>query len=250
MMDWPLTAALGALAAAVGVVSFGVVTALQSDSPPTKRPVVASVSVPAPKPMPKPTPKPAVQSVSLLPALVPLSAPALAPASVPEVVSPSVVVLAPAYRPLEHPVPDHPVAAPARPHTLALPRLNDEPPPKAARPVARPAPAHPFSAPPPPRETRIPGVMTGSEIGRIRAALRLTAEQLPLWRPVEAVLRDIGRQQLAQIRNGDKPDVNMSAMTRVYYAAQSLLGTLRPDQKEQVRRLARSMGYASVASML
>ena len=92
--------------------------------------------------------------------------------------------------------------------------------------------------------------MTGSEIGRIRAALRLTAEQLPLWRPVEAVLRDIGRQQLAQIRNGDKPDVNMSAMTRVYYAAQSLLGTLRPDQKEQVRRLARSMGYASVASML
>jgi hypothetical protein len=39
-------------------------------------------------------------------------------------------------------------------------------------------------------------------------------------------------------------------MMRLYYAAQPLLGTLRPDQKERVRSLARSLGYANLASML
>lgn len=244
-MDWPLTAALGSLAAAVGVVSIGAAVVMRSDAPPTKRTSAAVV-------VPKPVAKQAPQLASLAP-LAPSSAPPLVSPSVP----PSVVIVAPANygyeRPFEPPSvvvlpPDNSNNEPVRPNNIALPKIKHEPPPKAAKPVVvTPA---PVSKPAPPPQVHIKGVMTASEIARIRSALRLTHEQEPLWRPVEAVLRDIGKQQMVQIRNGAKPEVDSSAMSRVYYAAQSLLATLRPEQKEQVRRLARSMGYGSVASML
>jgi hypothetical protein len=92
--------------------------------------------------------------------------------------------------------------------------------------------------------------MTARTIGRMRTALRLTPDQVPHWSPVEAVLREIGREQLVQIRGGRKPEVGTGPMMRLYYAAQPLLGMLKPDQKERVRSLARSLGYANVASML
>ncbi len=125
--------------------------------------------------------------------------------------------------------------------------LSREPPPKAAKPAVVPANTRTFHTP---HQTHIKGVMTAGEIARIRSSLRLTAEQEPLWRPVEAVLRDIGKQQMAQIRNGGSHEVESSAMQRVYWAARPLLAALQPGQKEQVRKLARSMGYTSMASML
>jgi len=94
------------------------------------------------------------------------------------------------------------------------------------------------------------GVLTMAEIGRLKSNLRLTPEQEPYWRPVQAELLQIGRLQQKQINNQQKPEVPQSEFQRLYYAARPLLAVLRPDQKERVRGLCRSMGYGSVASMI
>jgi len=99
-------------------------------------------------------------------------------------------------------------------------------------------------------DRRYDGVMTLAEISRIKASMRLTPAQEPQWHPVESVLRDIGRQQTVQVNAGRKPEVDSAAVQRLYLAARPLLAMLRPDQKEQVRRLARSLGYESVAAMI
>src|SRR5438552_12088423 len=124
--------------------------------------------------------------------------------------------------------------------------------PVATRPLA---PDPRFEAPRPhfeaPRvDRRYDGVMTLAEISRLKASMRLTPAQEPQWHPVESVLRDIGRQQTLQVNAGRKPEVDSAAVQRLYLAARPLLATLRPDQKEQVRRLARSLGYESVAAMI
>jgi hypothetical protein len=93
-------------------------------------------------------------------------------------------------------------------------------------------------------------VLTMAEIARLRASLRLTPDQVPLWAPVEAELRQIGRLQMAQVNAGRKPEVPQSEFQKLYYAARPFLGVMRPDQKERVRALARTMGYGSVASMI
>ena len=120
--------------------------------------------------------------------------------------------------------------------------------PDAAAP-AKPALAHPHPEPPKP-DHRYDGVLTAAEIVRIKTALRLNAEQELHWRPVEAELRDIGRQQIAQVHSGKKPEVGYAAAQRLYWAARPLLAILRPEQKEHVRKLARSVGYDSVASLI
>ena len=59
-------------------------------------------------------------------------------------------------------------------------------------------------------------------------------------------------QQIALIRHGQEPRISPNEWPpgRLYAAAGALLQTLRPDQKETVRRLCRSLGFESVASML
>ncbi len=42
----------------------------------------------------------------------------------------------------------------------------------------------------------------------------------------------------------------MSSMWRLYGASGPLLASLNPEQKERVRNLARSLGYANLASRL
>ena len=100
--------------------------------------------------------------------------------------------------------------------------------------------------------TRYRGVLTMAEIARIRHNLRLTPDQEPAWPPVEAALGEIGRQQIALIRHGQEPRISQSDWppSRLYSVAGPLLRTLRPDQIEAVRRLCRSLGFESVASML
>jgi hypothetical protein len=231
-MDWPLTAAVGGLAAVVGVVGFGAVAMMRSEAPKPRVPgAMLTTMLPAPQPTPLfAAPTPALPSGPALAAFEQSPAPIYVPRVTPQ-----------------------------QPR-LELPQVNSQLPPKARKPAIIQAPTtntaslhspdRPAQHIQPPREPHIKGVMTSSEISRIRASLRLTGEQVPLWRPVEAVLRDIGRQQMTQIKNGGTPEVDSGSMQRVYYAARPLLGTLQEDQKEQVRRLARSMGYASVASML
>ena len=96
------------------------------------------------------------------------------------------------------------------------------------------------------------GVLTPAEISRIRHNLRLTPEQEPAWPRVEAALAEMGRQQMALIRQGQEPRISPNDWppSRLYAAAGPLLQTLRPDQKETIRKVARSLGFESVASML
>jgi hypothetical protein len=121
---------------------------------------------------------------------------------------------------------------------------------KAHEPKAHAEQPRPQHVEPPRVDHRLDGVLTASEIVRIRNALRLTAEQKPHWPAVEVQLRIIGHQQMKQINSGQKPEVSTSAVQSLYMAAQPLLAILSEQQKEVVRRLARSVGYASVASMI
>ncbi len=96
------------------------------------------------------------------------------------------------------------------------------------------------------------GVLTSAEIARIKYSLRLSPDQERAWPSVEAALAEMGRQQIALIRHGQEPRISPNEWPpgRLYAAAGPLLQTLRPDQKETVRRLCRSLGFESVASML
>jgi hypothetical protein len=100
--------------------------------------------------------------------------------------------------------------------------------------------------------SRYRGVLTSAEIARLKYSLRLTPDQERAWPSVEAALAEMGRQQMALIRHGQEPRISPNDWPpgRLYAAAGPLLQTLRPDQKETVRRLCRSLGFESVASML
>jgi hypothetical protein len=100
--------------------------------------------------------------------------------------------------------------------------------------------------------THYRGVLTSAEIFRIRHNLRLTPDQEPAWPAVEAALAEIGRQQIALLRRGQEPRISQSEWPpgRLYGVAGPLLQTLRPDQKETVRRLCRSLGFDNIASMI
>ncbi|HMA75475.1 MAG TPA: hypothetical protein VKP67_28905 [Xanthobacteraceae bacterium] len=99
---------------------------------------------------------------------------------------------------------------------------------------------------------RYHGVLTSAEIVRIKHNLRLTADQEPAWPAVEGALAEMGRQQLALLRHGQEPRISQSDWPpgRLYSVAGPLLRTLRPDQKETVRRLCRSLGFEAIASMI
>ncbi len=100
--------------------------------------------------------------------------------------------------------------------------------------------------------SRYRGVLTSAEIARIKYSLRLAPDQERAWPSVEAALAEMGREQMALIRRGQEPRISQNDWPpgRLYAAAGPLLQTLRPDQKETVRRLCRSLGFESVASML
>ncbi len=100
--------------------------------------------------------------------------------------------------------------------------------------------------------SRYRGVLTSAEIARVKYSLRLTPDQERAWPSVEAALAEMGRQQMALIRHGQEPRISQNDWPpgRLYAAAGPLLQTLRPDQKETVRRLCRSLGFESVAAML
>jgi hypothetical protein len=100
--------------------------------------------------------------------------------------------------------------------------------------------------------SRYRGVLTSAEIIRIKHNLRLTPDQEPAWPPVEAVLAEMGRQQIALLRHGQEPRISQNDWPpgRLYAVAGPLLQALRPDQREAVRRLCRSLGFEGVASMI
>lgn len=96
-------------------------------------------------------------------------------------------------------------------------------------------------------------VVTEGKIARLRAALRLTGEQIQHWRPVEAALRAAVREQregqglVQKVRDrvGSYAGSAM-AIQRAMSAAGPLIASLDERQRESGRNALRSMGGASM----
>jgi len=180
MMDWPLTAAVGTLAVVIGAVGYGAVALIRMESPQAQRPILQR---PAPATASL-QPASKVQLVALAPSTEYLTQPVNQPQAAPQLALPATSVFAP---PSERPLPSVVALAPAmpnvstsnrpaRPHReLALPKFDNEPPPKVAKPVAVPPPGLAAPAAAAPVVQR--GVMTPAEIAKVKGSLRLTSEQ-------------------------------------------------------------------------
>ena len=93
------------------------------------------------------------------------------------------------------------------------------------------------------------------DIARIRSVLRLTQEQEPYWRPVEAALRDLARHHERAESDGFVHRVtqrvvsialNSAAVERLVVAARPLIARLDDGQKQAAGQLAQEMGLGSV----
>ena len=96
-------------------------------------------------------------------------------------------------------------------------------------------------------------VVTEGKIARLRSALRLTAEQMQHWRPVEAALRAAVRQQRAdggwvhKVRDRVSSYAgSAAALQQAYSAAGPLIASLDESQRQSGRNALRSMGGASL----
>jgi len=98
-------------------------------------------------------------------------------------------------------------------------------------------------------------VVTEGKIARLRAALRLTGEQLQHWRPVEAALRAAIREQRSEQNEGFVQKVRArardyasgaAALHQALSAAGPLIASLDDKQKQSGRNALRSMGGASM----
>lgn len=251
-MDWPLIGAVGGLAVTVAVVGIGAVVILRSPAQEVRKsastPVLWSVRRPDVAPS-APSASPGLQLWDMTAGSAPVVPERERPVINDELTASTNP--APQARPPRRPPPLQPVVAkPALtppPKKVALAYAPVAPQPPAPKPQISP---QVQVEPPKIVDRRYDGVLTMAEIARLRSGLRMTPDQVPLWGPVEAELRQIGRLQMAQINSGRKPEVPQSEFQRLYYAARPLLAIMRPDQKERVRGLARTMGYASVASMI
>ena len=94
-------------------------------------------------------------------------------------------------------------------------------------------------------------VVTEGKIARLRAALRLTGEQLKHWHPVEAALRAAVREQresqglVQKVRDRVGSYAGSAvALQRAYSAAGPLIASLDEKQRESGRNALRSMGGA------
>ena len=82
-----------------------------------------------------------------------------------------------------------------------------------------------------------------SHIGRLKSALHLTAAQVPYWRPVEAVLRDIARHR----SDHGSVAIDAAALRRLAAVAMPLIRSLDEEQKRNAARFVQSIGLAHLA---
>jgi hypothetical protein len=140
-------------------------------------------------------------------------------------------------------------AAPERADPPADAHATTELPAIAAAPLPRQKPKH---RAPPPEST----LLDDTHIAGIKRQLQLTPDQVGYWPAVEAALREIGKTQFRDkhiklARAGKvKIDANAPEVQKLIWAAMPLLGMLREDQKNEVRKLARVIGLDDVASQI
>ena len=94
-----------------------------------------------------------------------------------------------------------------------------------------------------------------TEIAHFKAVLKLTPSQEQYWPPVDAVLREMAREQASAVvaasgRGTGKPKlvIGDEEMSRLASAAFPLLMTLNEDQKRDAMQFARAKGLDRVAS--
>ena len=99
-------------------------------------------------------------------------------------------------------------------------------------------------------------VVSHAQIARLKSALRLTADQEHLWRPVEASLRAMARlQDQYRVASVDGfvastksrlsgYTLNAANMYRLKSAAQPLIGRLNDEQKHAGMQVLQSMGVS------
>jgi hypothetical protein len=99
------------------------------------------------------------------------------------------------------------------------------------------------------------GVLTDAHIASIKSLLNLTLDQEQHWAAVETELREMARrhaelkQESAEGKRS-KAGVLAELAQRLYWAAGPLVLSMREDQKQEIRRLARAMGLAQVAALI
>jgi hypothetical protein len=100
--------------------------------------------------------------------------------------------------------------------------------------------------------------ITDVNIAAIKAELKLTAVQLPLWQRLEEVLRSVAREQAQDESAGLLRRVSRrvvavvfddSTMQRLKEAALPLLMSLSDDQKSAARRIAQKLGMADMVAL-
>jgi hypothetical protein len=94
------------------------------------------------------------------------------------------------------------------------------------------------------------GSFTIAQIAQIKAGMNLRPDQEQYWPQVAAELREIARQFAAQKAGGKKVAIGANEAQRLYWAAGPLIMSMSEEQKQEIRRIARAMGLAQVASLL
>ena len=108
------------------------------------------------------------------------------------------------------------------------------------------------------RENKIAdAVITEGHIVKLRAALRLTPAQQPLWAPVEAALTDLARQQARGDAAGftykltDRSSAiaaTANQLRRLKVVAMPLINSLNDNQKLEAMAFAQAMGLQHLAT--
>lgn len=133
----------------------------------------------------------------------------------------------------------------ASPEPSAAPKATSKLPPVIAT-----APAHR----PKPKPAAKEALLSDGQIAKIKTRLNLSSSQEYYWPSVEQALRAIGRKLDANshTRDGGTPmiDPDSTEVQQLKFAAMPLLFQLREDQKQEVRKLARTMGLEQVAQQI
>jgi hypothetical protein len=119
----------------------------------------------------------------------------------------------------------------------------------APRPAAAPTPPVKHAALHPASQSNT--LLNNAQIASIRERLKLSSYQEQYWPPVESALRAISYRAKSGRKNDPRSasiDVTSPEVQQLKSAAVPLIMTMREEQKEEVRNLARLMGLENLAA--
>lgn len=106
------------------------------------------------------------------------------------------------------------------------------------------------AAPEPGRGRPANALLNDAQIASIKTRLKLSAEQERLWAPVETALRGVVWRRSADRRGNAPAALDLASLDRLKTAAGPFMGTLREDQKREIRSLSHVMGLGELVDKL